>query len=120
MYRRLSPKREAERKLRLEAMRRGKDRARMAREPEGRAPDLPLLRREVVVIDYDSGEPVTLCNLGFVVSQGGDSLGGIGLCRAHPQLLATGNDYQCQQPPRPTGYTFQQSDHSITSPMALA
>lgn len=40
-------------------MRRGKDRARMAREPEPRGPDLPLLRREVVVIDYDSGHPVT-------------------------------------------------------------
>ena len=44
---------------RLEAMRRGKDRARMAREPRGRMPELPLLRREVIVIDYDSGQPVT-------------------------------------------------------------
>ena len=58
MYRRLSPKREAERARKLEAMRRGKDRARMAQEPEGRAPELPLLRREVTVIDFDSGEPV--------------------------------------------------------------
>lgn len=44
---------------RLEAMRRGKDRARMAREPRGRMPELPLLRREVIVIDFDSGVPVT-------------------------------------------------------------
>jgi hypothetical protein len=31
----------------------------MAREPRGRMPDLPLLRREVIVIDYDTGHPVT-------------------------------------------------------------
>ena len=43
---------------RLEAMRRGKERAAMARDPKGRMPDLPLLRREVIVIDYDSGQPV--------------------------------------------------------------
>ena len=59
MYRRLSPKRQAEQDRRLEAMRRGRDRARMAREPRGRMPDLPELRREIVVIDYDSGQPVT-------------------------------------------------------------
>lgn len=53
-------KRQAEARARkLEAMRRGKDRARMEREPQGRAPDLPLLRRRVIVTDYDSGEPVT-------------------------------------------------------------
>lgn len=33
---------------RLEAMRRGKERAAMARDPKGRMPDLPLLRREVI------------------------------------------------------------------------
>ena len=27
----------------------------MAREPRGRMPELPMLRREVIVIDYDSG-----------------------------------------------------------------
>lgn len=48
MYRKPSPKRQAELSRRLEAMRRGKDRARMAREPEPRGPDLPLLRREVI------------------------------------------------------------------------
>lgn len=31
----------------------------MERPAPGRAPDLPELRREVIVIDYDSGEPVT-------------------------------------------------------------
>ena len=31
----------------------------MAREPRGCMPDLPLLRREVIVIDHDSGQPVT-------------------------------------------------------------
>ena len=59
MFRRLSPRRQAEQQCRLEAMRRGKDRARMDREPQGRAPDLPELRRVVTVTDYDSGEPVT-------------------------------------------------------------
>jgi hypothetical protein len=59
MYRRLNKRQQEAQARKLEAMRRGKDRARMAREPQGRAPDLPLLRREVLVIDYDSGEPVT-------------------------------------------------------------
>jgi len=59
MYRRLSKRQEEARARRIEAMRRGKDRARMAREPRGRPPELPNLRREVIVIDYDSGEPVT-------------------------------------------------------------
>lgn len=31
----------------------------MAREPKGRAPELPHLRREVVVTDYDTGRPVS-------------------------------------------------------------
>lgn len=42
---------------RLAAMRRGRERAAMAREPRGRMPDLPMLRREVVIIDYDGGKP---------------------------------------------------------------
>ena len=58
MYRKPSPKRLAEQARRLEAMRAGRDRARMAREPRGRAPELPDLRREVTVIDYDTGQPV--------------------------------------------------------------
>jgi hypothetical protein len=59
MYRKPSKQRQEAQARRLEAMKRGKDRARMAREPKGRMPELPLLRREVIVIDYDSGEPVT-------------------------------------------------------------
>lgn len=44
---------------RLDAMRRGRERAAMAREPRGRMPDLPMLRREVIVIDFDGGQPET-------------------------------------------------------------
>lgn len=42
----------------LEAMRRGRDAARMERDAPEYAPDLPHLRRGVIVIDYDFGEPV--------------------------------------------------------------
>ena len=59
MYRRLSKRQQEARARKLEAMRRGRDRARMERPAPGRAPDLPGLRREVIVIDYDSGSPVT-------------------------------------------------------------
>jgi hypothetical protein len=59
MYRPLNKRQRDERARKLEAMRRGRDRARMARPVEGRAPDLPNLRRELIVIDYDSGQPVT-------------------------------------------------------------
>lgn len=58
MYRKPSPQRQAAQARRLEAMRRGRARARLAAEPRGRPPDLPLLRREVIVIDYDAGTPV--------------------------------------------------------------
>jgi hypothetical protein len=58
MYRRLTPRQIEARSRKLEAMRRGKDRARMERPAPARAPELPELRREVIVIDYDSGEPV--------------------------------------------------------------
>lgn len=44
-YRPPSKKRQDDQARRQEAMRRGKDRARMAREPTGRMPDLPDLRR---------------------------------------------------------------------------
>lgn len=57
MYR-LTPKAKARRARKLEAMRRGKDAARMAREPDGRMPDLPDLRRRVTVEDYDTGQRV--------------------------------------------------------------
>ena len=57
-YRPPSKKRQEDQARRLEAMRRGKDRARMAREPKGRMPDLPDLRRTIVITDYDTGQPV--------------------------------------------------------------
>ena len=57
MYRRLSPKQREQQKRKMDAMKRGKERAAMAREPRGRMPELPQLRREVTVIDYDSGQP---------------------------------------------------------------
>lgn len=59
MYRKHTKRQQEASARKLEAMRCGKDRARMAREPEGRAPDLPLLRRVVTVTDFDSGKPVT-------------------------------------------------------------
>lgn len=40
----------------LEAMKRGKDAARMARPMEPRSPDLPDLRRRIVITDFDFGE----------------------------------------------------------------
>ena len=59
MYCKLSKRQHEARANKIEAMRRGKDLARMARDPQGRAPELPELRREVIVIDYDTGSPVT-------------------------------------------------------------
>lgn len=59
MYRKPTKRQQEARARKLEAMRRGKDRARMGLALEARAPDLPMLRREVIVVDYDSGEPVT-------------------------------------------------------------
>lgn len=59
MYRKPTPKQQARRERTLEAMRRGKEAARMAREPERRMPELPEVRRVVMVTDYDRGAPVT-------------------------------------------------------------
>lgn len=59
MYRPLSKRQQELRARKLEAMRRGKDRARMERPAQGRAPDLPDLRRVLTVTDYDGPEPVT-------------------------------------------------------------
>jgi len=59
MYRRPSSRQLAARARKLEAMRRGKEAARLARPASGRPLDLPDLRREVIVIDYDTGLPVT-------------------------------------------------------------
>ena len=59
MYRKPTQRQIEARARKLEAMRRGKDRARMEREPQGRPPELPMLRRQVVVTDYDTGQPIT-------------------------------------------------------------
>lgn len=59
MYRRLTKHQQAKRQRRIDAMRRGRERAAIARDPHGRAPELPLLRREITVIDYDTGQPIT-------------------------------------------------------------
>lgn len=54
MYRRTKKYSEA-RARQLEAMRRGRDRARMAREPSPRAVPLPLLRKRITVENFDFG-----------------------------------------------------------------
>ena len=59
MYRRLTKRQDEALQRRLRAMREGRDRARMASDPRGRPPDLPNLRREVIVTDYDTGQPIT-------------------------------------------------------------
>lgn len=57
-YRPLTPKQREAQQRKLAAMQRGKDLARMQRPAEGRAPELPALRRTVVVTDFDTGAPV--------------------------------------------------------------
>lgn len=42
----------------IDAMRRGQEAARMSRPERAPIPELPQLRRVVIVIDYDSGAPV--------------------------------------------------------------
>lgn len=59
MYRKPTPKRQAAHSRRLEALRRGRDRANAAKPERRYPPVLPELRRVVTVTDYDSGEPVT-------------------------------------------------------------
>ena len=59
MYRQLSKRQQEQRARKVAAMKAGRERARMARPLEGRAPELPHLRREVIVIDYDTGAPAT-------------------------------------------------------------
>jgi hypothetical protein len=58
MYRKPSKRQTEAAARKLEAMRRGRERARLERPAPARAPELPSLRREVIVRDYDSGEPV--------------------------------------------------------------
>lgn len=108
MYRRPNKKQQAARQQRIDALRRGRERAAMAREPRGRMPDLPLLRREVVVIDYDSGQPVThtlhLYRTGRVDTyrieadgkpwkRGGWSSALVGLRKAYPRLPSPRSDF---------------------------
>lgn len=62
MYR-LTKKAAAQRTRRLESMRRGKDAARMARPAEERAPELPALRRRIVIEDWDFGHRVHVLEL---------------------------------------------------------
>lgn len=59
MYRPLTPKQRERIARKVEAMRRGRQAARSARPAQERAPELPDLRRMVVVTDYDSGQPTT-------------------------------------------------------------
>ena len=59
MYRKPAPKRQAAHNRRLEALRRGRDRANASKPERRYPPALPDLRREVIVVDYDSGQPVT-------------------------------------------------------------
>jgi hypothetical protein len=44
---------------RIEALKRGRDRANSSKPARGYPPVLPDLRREVIVIDYDGPEPIT-------------------------------------------------------------
>lgn len=59
MYRKPTPKQRERLRLKLEAMRRGRERAAQGRGPILRASDLPELRRVVTVTDHDTGQPVT-------------------------------------------------------------
>lgn len=62
MYR-LTKKAAAQRTRRLESMRRGKDASRMARSAEERAPELPALRRQIIIRDFDFGETIHTLDL---------------------------------------------------------
>ena len=59
MYRKPTRKQQERLQRKLDAMRRGRDAARMALPAPRRAPELPALRREVVVTDHDTGSPVS-------------------------------------------------------------
>jgi len=59
MYRKQSPKRQAAHSRKLQALRRGRDRANASKPVRLYPPTLPDLRRVVTVTDYDSGQPVT-------------------------------------------------------------
>ena len=57
-FKRPNPKRQAAHERRIQALKRGRDRANASKEPRGRPPDLPELRRKVEITDYDTGQPV--------------------------------------------------------------
>ena len=59
MYCKPSHKRRAAQARKFDALRRGRDRANAAKPKRGYATSLPELRREVIVVDYDTGQPVT-------------------------------------------------------------
>ena len=59
MYHKPSPRQKEAQARKLGAMRKGRERAAMTREPKGRMPDLPDLRRTIVVTDYDTGRATT-------------------------------------------------------------
>jgi len=59
VYRKLSPKRQQAHSRKLEALRRGRDRANANKPPRLYPPTLPDLRRVVTVTDFDSGTPIT-------------------------------------------------------------
>jgi hypothetical protein len=59
MYRKPSPKRLAASARKLEALRRGRDRANANKPPRLYPPTLPDVRRVVTVTDYDAAQPVT-------------------------------------------------------------
>ena len=60
---RLTKKAAAQRTRRLESMRRGKDASRMVRSAEERAPELPALRRQIIIRDFDFGETIHTLDL---------------------------------------------------------
>lgn len=68
---RLTKKAEAQRH-RIEAMRRGKIAARMERPIEERAPELPALRRRIVIEDWDFGH--RKCHGDYALVFGGAAL----------------------------------------------
>lgn len=112
MYRQPTKHQREARARKLAAMQRGRDAARMARPAKGRAPDLPELRREVIVIDYDTGQPVThtlhLYRTGRVDTyrieadgkpwrNGGWSAALVGLRKAYPRVPSPRSDFWSEE-----------------------
>lgn len=108
MYRRLTQRQEEKRQRMLDAMRRGRDQARMRRPAPGRPPDLPELRRVVTVVDYDSGQPVQhtlqlyrtnridsyrIVADGKPWKRGGWTVALVGLRKAYPRVPSPRSDF---------------------------